>query len=337
MLDLAFRHKILLVLPMVLGLIGGIGWFALSYEEDYVSRAILQVSPSSYVPSTLAYNPYLSPAENQANTMNPLLGTETFTTNILAQANKADPNCLHEPITKPMLLANTSIYAHGDSLLNVDFRSDIPCVGPTVVTAITDQYRDYYVTATQSTAARDKTFFEEQATLVAGQYDEAQQALRAYLQSHPELAGVNLNDPSVGALSDAGLQSAVNNVTSANDSRQRITATLAQIEVVLSGAETVNFYTYDEPTVPSAPVVPGTRDMLTKPMLGILLGMFASAAVFLLLWRMDKTVRLPSDLAFLQTSAPIMTLPDLNARRRKWPPSFVRLATAIQNGMTHFG
>jgi hypothetical protein len=32
-----------------------------------------------------------------------------------------------------------------------------------------------------------------------------------------------------------------------------------------------------------------------------------------------------------------MALPDLNAHRRRWPPSFVRLATAIQNGLTHFG
>jgi hypothetical protein len=339
MLDLVFRHKILLALPIVLGLIGGIGWFALTYEEDYVSRGVLRVSPSAYIPSSLAYNPYLSPAQNQANTMNPLFGTETFTKEVVAQANEPNAECVHEPVTKAMLMTNTSIYDRGDSFVNVDFRSDVPCVGPIVIQAITDQYQEFYIGVTQGNATRDRGLFEHQLTLAADERDKARQELTAYIQSRPELRGENTNDPSVAALSDTGFQTAINNVQSADDNYRNIEETLAQIDFILSSAssESVNFTTYDKPQPPSAPVVPGTRAMLTKPMLGILLGMFAGAAILLLLWRMDKTVRLPEDLAFLKTDAPVMTLPDLRAKRSRWPPTFVRLATAIQNGLTHFG
>jgi hypothetical protein len=36
-------------------------------------------------------------------------------------------------------------------------------------------------------------------------------------------------------------------------------------------------------------------------------------------------------------NTPVMTIPILKTKRRRWPSSFVRLATAITNGMHNVG
>jgi hypothetical protein len=69
------------------------------------------------------------------------------------------------------------------------------------------------------------------------------------------------------------------------------------------------------------------------PMLGLVAGLMLSAGIFAVLWRLDKVVRLPSDLAIFGPDVPVMEVPLLRGRRSNWPPSFVRIATALHSGL----
>jgi hypothetical protein len=67
--------------------------------------------------------------------------------------------------------------------------------------------------------------------------------------------------------------------------------------------------------------------------MGLFGGAFIAACLFFILWRLDGKVRVPSDLSFLGSGLQVLTLPSLEARRRSWPDSFVRLAAALQCGL----
>ena len=89
----------------------------------------------------------------------------------------------------------------------------------------------------------------------------------------------------------------------------------------------------DPPEVPVNKVVRGKRDILMPPIFGMVAGAFFSTFALVLLWRLDRVVRLPSDLAAYGPNVPVVALPALKTRRKTWPASFVRLATAVQSGV----
>jgi hypothetical protein len=61
--------------------------------------------------------------------------------------------------------------------------------------------------------------------------------------------------------------------------------------------------------------------------------MFLSAVGFLIYWRLDHRIHLAEDLAFLGAGVPLMTIPYVTSRRSAWPGTFVRIASALQNGL----
>jgi hypothetical protein len=120
----------------------------------------------------------------------------------------------------------------------------------------------------------------------------------------------------------------------ARESYENVLANYAssQISASTDTGTSGNFVIVDEPLVPGAPIPPPRRDLVLNPMLGLTAGLVLSTAIFILLWRLDRVVRLPSDLAIFGPDVPIMSIPRLHARGRRWPASFVRLATALQSG-----
>jgi hypothetical protein len=117
---------------------------------------------------------------------------------------------------------------------------------------------------------------------------------------------------------------------------EQVLAALADSAIQAAASErgTANFSILDEPLLPVAPQPHGRRALMLMPMLGLVLGGFASAGLLFLAWRLDRRVWLPSDIAILGLQVPVATLPRLRPPRgRRWPGSFVLLAAAMRSGL----
>ncbi len=340
MLDLAFRHKVLLVVPILLGLLLGIGWFVSSMEDEYVSSASIRVQRQPFEPTAVDFNPYLSAAQNQTEAMQELLTTRTFTDSVVDAANVASTGCGTLPLTAGGLIAGTSMGPTGNRFVRLAFRSTSPCLAQHVVQALYDKYTEVFDTLIQSNAQQARDFYQGQLERATEAQNAAKREFSSYVSGHPDLAGIaDLTELPASAAGDAELARLFSAVQNADDNYSLTLGRLQDATAAAnsSSSSSSSFELYDAPEIPTAPLALGTRAVMTKPFMGLALGLLISAGVFFILWRMDRAVRLPSDLAFLGTRAPVMTLPSLRARRRHWPQSFVRLAAGITSGLTHLG
>jgi uncharacterized protein involved in exopolysaccharide biosynthesis len=333
LIELIFRHKLLLSLPIILGLAGGI--FAVTQRPDsyYSSRAAIWVErPTPLSGESIAeFNPYVSPAQNQANSMRELLGLKSFVSDI---QRRVDPSAAAD--TGPAdLAANTFIYPYGNHVLYLEFRARDPEQAQRTVTAIVGAYTDIYKERLKDNAERSRAFYEEQLAASRAALDKASAALTSYVAKHPELSNVDFTQLTAIAARDVELAGLV---TAERAARENYDQTLAKFADSQISATTVdgtipNFLLMDPPEVPTARVTPSKRALVAPPAFGIAAGVFVSAVVFLVCWRLDRRIHLAKDLAFLGGDIPLMTVPRVTSKRRRWPRRFVRVAIAVQNGM----
>ncbi|HLG12631.1 MAG TPA: hypothetical protein VI876_12810 [Dehalococcoidia bacterium] len=332
-LELVFRHKFLLALPVTLGLIGGL--FALSFADSsyYVSFASIWVERPTDVTggSFSEFNVYASPAQNQAGSMRELLGINAFASDILARADGGE----NLGLTLLDLRRNTHIYPGGDHVLYVEHRSDDPEQARRTVQAIVDEYASLYTAQIKDKALRAKEFYGEQLSVFRGALEQASAELRSYIALHPPLATVDLDDPPSSALRDVEFARLIATEQTARENYDLLLAKFADSQISASAVEgaTLNFLVLDDPQMPTAPVRPGKRALVMPPMLGLATGFLVSSLAFVIYWRLDRRIHLPDDLSFLGSKIPVMTLPAVKSRGRKWPSRFVRIAAALQNGV----
>ncbi|MEX1254755.1 MAG: hypothetical protein WEE64_10480 [Dehalococcoidia bacterium] len=340
MLDLVFRHKVLLIVPVLLGLVLGIAWFVSSMKDEYVSDASIKVERPSFLPTAFEFNPYLSAAQNQTEAMVELLPTDTFSAAVLARANDQIGECGVPALTYYDLLGGTSITPAGNTIVSLSYRSSSRCVAPIVVQALYDEYTGVFDLKVQADAEEAVKFYTGQLDIAAQNQVTATGDFRAYVSTRPEYANiVDITKPGAEAIADEQYLRLSSAVQIYKDNYQ---VTLAQLQAAqdLANASTsgsATFELYDPPNEPNLPIALGTRAVATKPVMGLAAGLIVSAGLFFVLWRRDRTVRMATDLNFLGNGAPVMSLPTLRSNRRRWPRSFVRLATGLTNGMNHLG
>lgn len=338
LLELIFRHKFLLALPVVLGLVGGIFTLSLANDQYYASRAGIWVErPTDLTGGSFTeFNDYATPAQNQGGAMRELLGVDAFASDIVELANStAAPGTPELTIWDVRL--NTYIYPGGEHLLYVESRAATPQQAKDTVLAVVGTYSNLYTAQIKDKATRAKMFYEEQLNSSRKTLEEATSALRTYASGNPQLANVNLDEPPSSALRDFEFArlSAAAQTSRANYDELLEKFADSQISANAVAGTIPNFLILDEPVLPTTPVHPGKRALIMPPMLGLASGMFVSAVAFVIYWRLDRRIHLADDLAFLGPSIPVMTLPAAASRRRKWPSRFVRVAAAMQNGLRH--
>jgi hypothetical protein len=339
MFELAFRHKLLMIVPVVLGLVVGVAWFWSTQEDYYLSRASIRVDRPSFYPSDafIDFSPYLSPAQNQAEAMNEWLGTAAFTNAVVDRANETTQACLAPAVTPQDIQFHTGIRPNINKVVYVEHAAKDPCVAQKVTIAIVDEYTDVFTAELKADATQAANFYQSQLDRALEEQNRANAEYTAYVATHPELRGEDITELSPNAAGDAGFVRVAAALQNANGNvRETQARLLATQDATTEVGVRKNFQVLDEPQ-PGALLQPGTRAMATKPVLGLGAGLFVSAAIFLALWRLDRTVRLPGDLAFIGKKTPVMMIPALKSKRRRWPRSFVRLATAMTNGMYNLG
>ncbi len=336
-LELVFRHKILLALPIAFGLVGGVSAISLADAPFYRAYAAIWVERPTDLSggSFTEFNPWTSPAQNQASSMKELLGLDTFANKIVARALPGDQN----PLAVGELRRQTFFYPGGNHVLYVDHRAQDPGIAQKMVEAVIEEYTALYTSQIRSRALRSKAFYEEQLNASRAVLELTAAEIRAYVGRNPQFANVPLDKPPSSALRDAEFaRLAAADETARTNYEQLLTKYAdSQISANTVDGTIPNFIVMDKPQLPTMAIQPGKRALMMPPMLGLVGGFMISAGGFLVYMRLDRRIHLADDLAFLDARVPVMTLPRAKSRRRNWPSSFVRVGTALQNGLRRLG
>jgi hypothetical protein len=325
----------LLSLPILLGLAAGV--FALLRAGDpyYSSRAAIWVErPTDLTGDSFTeFNPYTSPAENQASSMRELLGLNSFNEDIIRRVVESDSSAVGEGLAE--IRAKTFIYPYGQHVLYVEHHSHSAVRAQLMVSAVVGAYTDLYKLRIRDKANLSKMFYEEQLNASRAALEKASAEVKAHLARNPQLASVDLTNPPSIALRDVEFARLVAAEQAARDSYNQILEKFHDSQIIVNSVDGTipNFLVMDEAQVPTAQVKPSKRSLLIPPMFGLAAGVFLSAACFLVYWRLDRRVQLPGDLAFMGPGIPVMTIPFVTPRRRRWPSRFVRVASALQIGL----
>lgn len=337
--ELIFRRAAFLALPLLVGAAVGMFWLMEGRREiSFSSRATVWVDkPSVFSGGAVAdFNNYSSPAQNQTSSVQELLATQTFVTTV---AKTVDGTETVRQDRIDQIRSNTSVTPFGTHVVYIEYRSKNANEVSIMVKTILDKFAEDFTAQIKSRAASTANFYGTQLAPAKIAFDKANTALQEYIRVRPQFANANISLQNLPAnlSGDTELARLIEAQQSAKEAYSRILASYDESRIIATSSEgTATYYqVQDEPSAPFT-TRQSMRKLLIRPIAATLVSLMLSLLLLLLFWRLDRKVRVPSDLAFLGHDLQIISLGSLRAKRRRWPKSFVRLATAFDSGIrTH--
>lgn len=328
-LDVLFRHKILIALPVVLLLLGGIALATTQSTSEYESRARIWTQRTPLLASRLGVSDSFStPASSQARVINDLMSTQSFRRNVAAKVPQLSGLPEGEQIAA--VREGTAVFSSGTHILNVMNKGDDPQLSQAIVTGIIDTYTETFQDNVVAEAAAAESFYEARLEEAQTELEAEQAALLAYReQIGAEEGELIANDPQLASLT-ARVDRAEADYDEALD---RLEGVHLELDAALQGRD-LSFQVMDPANTPTNAITTPKRDLLMFPVLGLLLGLAASGSVLFMLYRMDGAVRLPAEASNI--GLPLLAVvPNLgNKRKRRWPQDFVRRVVAVSRGLS---
>lgn len=288
LVEIAWRKAWLLVLPLVM--VPGAALMLAPSTIEYESIATVWVSPAPDLdPGAFARNvdADLTPAENQAEILSDLLGTQSFREAVAAGAWGL--SAIEAGEAEWRVAESASIAAAGRNLLEIRTVAPTAQEAQALNAAIIDEYRER---ASAQAAAEAEVRLEvarRRYDSAVAEYDRREQARADYLAANP--AAVTTGDVAYQAL----LLRVNNQAVTVDQLRTELDD--AQNAVATSElAQQLVFSVQDEPTLPEAPVAPSLAERAMLPLAGVVLGAALAAGLLLLLYRTDHTIRSGEDL-----------------------------------------
>jgi uncharacterized protein involved in exopolysaccharide biosynthesis len=329
-LDVFFRHKVLILLPLAaLVLTGLVAAVMLRPSPTYQASATVWTQQSILLDSGLVgdENPYLTPAQNQAQVFNDLLNLDSF---VLSVAAKVPALAEADQLTQIVEVRDGTVVApSGVNVLSISHTSGDPTIARDVVQGILDSQSERTTSDVVSQADVAEEFYETRLTVAKEDLDKQKVALAEYQASLPAAA---LADPTFVDPRLTELRAAAQRVRDDYDALlDRLESIYLERDSALKGRD-LSFQVADAPQLPTTPVPTSKVDLLLFPLLGFLLGFSASGALLFAMTRLDETIRLPRE---AQDIAPVLAVvPDLGRkRRRQWPRNFVRQVVFASRGL----
>ncbi len=244
-------------------------------------------------------NQYLTPAQNQAQTLNDLLKTRAFRLAVAARASLIPPG--YEETTKVPemeVLASTV----GANLVTVTAQAPSPSLSAALVRSVIAEYQARVTAETSRQLSSTIDFYEAQLPTATAELQSRQQKLSEYLQAHPN-AQV-LNSPENTSLEYQTLLSNVDAqqkiVDSINDSISATNLSLVTVDQNQGKA----FEVQDDALEPSQPLSVSLTKRVGLPMVGLAFGVLIAVAYVTLLFRTDHTIRTTADV--LDANVPVL-------------------------------
>ncbi len=313
-LDVFFRHKFLIILPLVILTLAGAAASWSRQTTEYSASARVWAQRTPLLTSSLGRVGGGTSATQQANVLNDLLKLDSFR---LSVASNVDGLAGLRPGQQAAAIREgTSVSASGRRVLIIRHVDEDPARAQAIVQAIIDTYSETVATEVVAQSDLAQAFYEERLEAARERLEESTVAL----VSSPETT--LLEAESEVEVADADYNAILD----------RLESIYLQRDAALQGRD-LSFRLMDPPRLPSTPLATPTKDLLMFPFLGLLMGISASGVVLFALTRLDDSIRLPGEAR--QIGAPILAVvPELGRRRkRSWPRHFVRLVVAASRGL----
>ncbi len=200
------RHKLLVIAPIVLALIVGLG-FQFHAPKHYVAEGTLWADAPVPDSSTVfaQQEPSQSAASQQAGVLNEMLGTNQF----LAAVGKQSPYASYlkqHPAQLDNVFAtlqkNTGVAVLGPQVIRVSYTSSDSATTAPMAKAIMNAFVSQLVTLQQSRAQQQISYDNQSLATASKALASAQAQLSTYLALHPGAAGTT-TDPTATQLSGA--------------------------------------------------------------------------------------------------------------------------------------
>lgn len=270
-----------------------------SKPRQYQSTAVVWVSNpvASERPVLGANNPYLTPAQNQAQAINDLLSTRAYRVQVAMDAGIVHQGADDKALRRGAALVRSYAYASGVNLVTISAISTSDEVAQAIVTGVINQYRARATATLASDAEVSAQYYNQQLALAQQGLAQKTAELAEYLKANPKAA-----DPS----NVASQELAYRTLKDAADSQASLVASLQQAlqSIALRSASAPEtqasmFVVQDAPTRPEAPLPQSLTSRLGMPIAGMFLGLCIGSAYLYVVYRTDHTIRSAEDLSEL--------------------------------------
>lgn len=329
-LEAFFRHKLLILLPVVLIplLVGPIALLMTPvYYESWTGVWVDRPQYLSY--SQNGWNQYLSPSQNQANSLSEQLRTRSFIMDIAKRTQLAPlvGNSRGEDRITAIFQNGLSITPTGDHLLVIHFRADTARLSYDLLNATLDAFKENAATDRVNQASLAISFYQSQLSDAQDQLNQLTSSARQYVAANPRLGSLSAQpgqstDPVLPVTStDAQLADLMGQIQFQQKQIDQIRGALSQAQFDASAgleAQDLGFQILDAAQLPTAPTR-ALRKQLIYPIAGFAGGIALAAILLVFMVAGDRSVRSEGDLP--GNIRVLGAMPQLKLKLRRIPRS----------------
>ncbi len=298
LLEALFRHKFLILLPVLLTPLVASA-YVVATSSRFEASAGVWVERATYLSSTDELERFSSAAESQAGRLTELLRTRAFMTDVALRTSLAPLADSEEGLDRLQQLFSNDleVATQGSHLVNIRFRADTPDLSYSVVAAIVDAFKRKSRADRLAQADLAISFYTQQMKEVEPKLVATQNALRNFVAANSTArAGDSRSSSGLLELELSQLKGAVERAQADVD-RARSSLEQARLDSAasLKGQE-LGFQVIDPPTLPPSVSRPRLRKMLPLPAAALVLGIGVGAGILVVFVAADRSVRSAADL-----------------------------------------
>jgi len=347
-----FRHKLLILLPMIVTPLVVMPFAFLLVRPYYETTAGVWADRPAYVPITDESSRYVTPAQYQQARLNELLQTRTFLEDVAKRTSLAP--LLDSPAGREQVVIylQRAIFPlpSGNKLLGIRVRADDPDLSMEIINATLSTFRERAQNDRVAQASSAISFYEGQLKNAEDDNSKAQDAVRRYLTSNPRL-GANLPAALTSPSQGSNTNIKIDVPTSALDPQlseysKRLDASEREVERLRGLVEQARFdasasidgsdsslQIVDPPIYPSK-ASRQQRRFLIFPAAAVVIGGLVSALLLISLTATDRSVRSSADLRNVGRVIGVVPRMGLRKLPRRAGPETTRRAIAFVAGTT---
>ncbi|MCC6173981.1 MAG: hypothetical protein IT305_01650 [Chloroflexi bacterium] len=348
LLETFFRHKVLILLPVVITPLVVLPFAFLLVKPYYEVEAGVWVDRPAYAPTSDDWNRYITPAQNQQGKLTELLRTRNFVEDV-ARRTALEPLLAttqgREDVAEYLQRTITALPT-GTKLLTIRVRTENADLSMDIIKATLTAFKERMTSERIGQASAAISFYEGQLKDASDQANRSQEALRRYVAANPRLTTL---DPDRGVGSsvaarlgipttaiDPQLGDLLNNLDRDQKEADRIKELLERAKfdasASLEGNDT-SFQVVDEP-LPPAGARRERKRLLIFPAAALVAGLAVSATLLIGLAAADRSARSMADLRMVGRVVGVVPRMGLRRLPRSAGPETTRRAVAFVAGTT---
>jgi uncharacterized protein involved in exopolysaccharide biosynthesis len=280
--EILFRHKLLIILPLAVVLCATTALAARPQPVRWQAFASVWVDP--YKPLTT--DDRLNTAASQALLINDFIHTRTFAISVLKQTQLAP--LLDNPAAQQSVIAQFQGWTHtasSGSFIIISATTPDPDLSLKLTQAVLGSFQDILQGQSDSQAQAALNVYGTALKQAQDDLTKSQSDLAAYLAAHPDLTRAGPDDAGRTALDPAysNLVNAVSfNQSNYNSLQQRLTS-IEQTAAAGREGLPFTFTLVDEPQRPIYPIQTSRLGLIKLPAIGLVVGLILSGGFAALL------------------------------------------------------